>query len=303
MFFHKRSCVPVHACVYPAGPRVFRAVASGFYPGVNHTSARTTTGCCHCPTTALHLCLPLHFSAPRQWASPSSLLWRRPECTAPVDLDRSGHVWPFGNCPWLRRDHFDHTRGALNRGECVRRKATKGIFKINRLNLVICFFTMKALKAAMLWTTHQKVQKQRKCHLHTRWSICELILMGLDIMITTAAMSYKINKQLSLCLIIVYFHGFSATDLSSKRRGVRCKDTLLTACRLFRVANEPLLACYLNCSDYSGTTGYTFTDWGNGHRLWCCHVAWFLMTDRLFVVARMRSEQQIVGGRDFTRTS
>lgn len=32
-------------------------------------------------------------------------------------------------------------------------------------------------------------------------------------------------------------------------------------------------------------------------------LAWFLMTDRLFVVAQKRSKQQIVGGRDFTRTS
>lgn len=129
----------------------------------------------------------------------------------------------------------------------------KGIFKINRRNLLIYFFTMKAPKAAMLWTTHPKVkvQKQRKCHLHTCSYICELMLMGLDIMITTAAMSYKINKQLSLCFIIVYFPGLTTTELSSKRRGVRCIDTLLTALRLCKVANEPLLACYINCSDYS----------------------------------------------------
>lgn len=116
--------------------------------------------------------------------------------------------------------------------------------------------------------THQivKVQKQRKYHLHTGSYICELMLMGLDIMITTAVLSYKINKQLSFCLVIVYFPGLTATELASKRRGVRCKDTSLTARRLCKVANEPLLACYLNWSDCSAATGCTFTDWCNQHQ-------------------------------------
>lgn len=42
------------------------------------------------------------------------------------------------------------------------------------------------------------------------------MLMGLNIMIITAVMSYKINKQLPLCLIIVYFPGLTATESASK---------------------------------------------------------------------------------------
>lgn len=108
-----------------------------------------------------------------------------------------------------------------------------------------------------------KVQKQRKHHLHTGSYICELMLMGFDIMITTAVMSCKINKQLSFGLIIVYFPGLTG----GKRQGVRRKDTSLTTRRLCKVANEPLLACYLNCSDCSAATGCTFTDWRNQQQL------------------------------------
>lgn len=212
MFFHKRSRVLVHGCVYPAGPCVFRAVASGFYPSVNHTSASTTTGCCYCTTTALHLCLALHFSAPRQWASPSSLLWRRPECAAGVDLDRSGHVWLFGNCPGLWRDHFDHTCAALHREDCVRREGNERDFQNKQPQFGDLLIYDKGNKGSnAVDRTHQivKVQKQRECHLHTCSHICELMLMALDIMITTTVMSYKINKQLSLCIIIVYFPGLT----------------------------------------------------------------------------------------------
>lgn len=185
---------------------------------------------------------------------------------------------------------------------------------------MIYLFTIKAVRAVAEHIKIVQVQKQRKGHLHTCSYICELMLMDLDIIITTAVMSHKINKQLSLCLIIVYFPGLTATELASKQWGVWFKDTSLMPHRLCKIANEPLLAWFLNSSDWNPATGYTYTDWCNRHQqwggfiyvvsshswikaLWFCHNAWLLMTDRLFVVARMRSEQQIVGGRGFTRTS